>query len=89
MLLWRESSPDWGLVTLIAGGDFRAVMVSGHSEALCVATLKSIREAAGLLSPAFLKEKKKSKSTMGFKLCRGDSYHLVRLKWGNAHILRF
>ena len=66
-------------------------MVSGHSEALCVATLKSVREAAGLLSPAFLKEKKKkkSKSTMGFKLCRGDSYHLVRLKWGNAHILRF
>ena len=61
MLLWRESSPDWGLVTLIAGDDFRAVMVSGHSEALCVATLKSVREAAGLLSPAFLKEKKKKK----------------------------
>ena len=48
-------------MTLIAGGDFRAVMVSGHSEALCVATLKSVREAAGLLSPAFLKEKKKKK----------------------------
>ena len=23
---------------------------------------------------------------MGLKLCRADSYHLVRLKWGNAYI---
>ena len=83
-LLLRESIPDWGLPDPDCG-----CWLQGHHgfrfAAFWVASLKTGRVTCFRL-PSW---KKKSKNTMGLKLCRADSYHLVRLKWGNAHILRF
>ena len=79
-----ESIPDWGL----PDHDCWCWLQGKHCfrfTAFWVATLKTGRVTCFLL-PSW---KKKSKSTMGLKLCRADSYHLLRPTWGNAHILRF